>query len=54
MFCTLKNKKICPVFVSKHNSDPNYIMILNGEGLHYLAAKKPFSIIRKNNVKTTR
>ena len=50
----LKNKKIYPFYVSKHNS--NYekqvilLMIPNGEKWHYLTVKKTISIIKRNNV----
>ena len=43
MFCMLKKKKICPAYVSKHNSNCQkqviLLMILNGEGWHYLPVR---------------
>ena len=52
MFCTLKKKKVCPAYVSKHNSNCEeqviLLMIPNGEKgetksegqrWHYLAVK---------------
>ena len=44
MFCILKDKKINPAYVSRHNSNSEkqviLLMIPNGEGLHYLVVKK--------------
>ena len=51
-----KKEKIYPDYVSKYNS--NYekqvilLMITNGEGWDYLAAKKTINIINRNNFKT--
>ena len=44
MFCMLKKKKICPVYVSKHNLKREKQVILliipDRERWHYLAVKK--------------
>ena len=46
------NEKICPTYVSKHNSNVEkrviFVMIPNGEGSHYIAVK---SFIKVNIVK---
>ena len=59
MFCTLKKKKVCPAYVSKHNSNCEeqviLLMIPNGEKCetksegqrwHYLAVKKLSELLR--------
>ena len=55
MFCILKKKKICLAYVSKHNWNCEkqviLLMISNGEKWHYLAVKKNFSLIKRNNIK---
>ena len=51
MFCMLKNKKIYPAYVSKHNS--NYekqvvlLMIPNIQEWHYLTVKKLPALFKK-------
>ena len=49
MFCLLKIY-IYPAYVSKHNSNCEkqviLLMILNGEGRHYLAVKKLSALLR--------
>ena len=57
MFCMLKKKNIYPAFASKHNSNCAKqlisLMILNGEGWHFLAVKQWSVLLRgitsKNN-----
>ena len=58
MFCMLKKKKkIYPVFATKHNLNCEKqsisLMILNGEGWHFLAVKQLSVLLRgitsKNN-----
>ena len=52
-----KKEKIYPTYVSKHNSNHEkqvtLLMILNGEGWHYLALKMLSAVLRgitsKNN-----
>ena len=50
-------EKIYPAFVSKHSSNHEkqviLLMIPNGQGWHYLAAKnyQHYNIIKKNNIK---
>ena len=64
MFCMLTMKKICPAYVSKHNSNREkqvvLLMIPNREGhkanskaqwWDYLAKREIISIIKKNNIK---
>ena len=59
MFCTLKKKKVCPAYVSKHNSNCEeqviLLIIANGEKCetksegqrwHYLAVKKLSELLR--------
>ena len=50
-------EKIYPAFISKHSSNHEkqviLLMIPNGQGWHYLAAKnyQHYNIIKKNNIK---
>ena len=50
MFCMLKKKKICPVYVSKHNLKREKQVILliipDRERWHYLAVKKISALLR--------
>ena len=50
MFCMLKKKKIYPAYVSKHDSNFKkqviLLMIPTGEGWHYLAVKKLWTLLR--------
>ena len=50
MFCILKKKKKYVPYVSKHNSNREkqviLLMITNGEGWYYLAAKKLSELLR--------
>ena len=56
MFCMLKKKKVYPVYLSKHNSNPKkqvlLLMMPNGEGWHYLAVKKLSALLREVTSKT--
>ena len=51
----VKNEKIYLAYVSKNNSNrekKNILLIIsNGEKWHYLAVKKNFRIIKRNNIK---
>ena len=51
MFCLLEKKKIYPAYVSKHNSNDEkqviLLMIPNGEGWNYHAAKKLSALLRE-------
>ena len=53
MFCMLKKKKICPGYVSKHNSSREkqviLLMISNGEKLHTLSPKDDGIILQLKN-----
>ena len=53
MFCMLKKEKKYPFYVSKnnwnHEKEVILLIIPNGEGRHYVAAK--FSFIKRNNIK---
>ena len=50
MFCILKKKKKYVPYVSKHNSNREkqviLLMITNGEGWYYLAAKNLSELLR--------
>ena len=50
MFCILQKKKMYPAYVSKHNPNREnqviFLMILNGEGWHYLAVKKLSALLK--------
>ena len=49
MFCILKNEKIYPAYISKHNSNHEKIillMIANAGGWHYLLVKKLSALLR--------
>ena len=51
MFCMLKKKKTNPTYVWKRNSNREkqviFLMILNAEGWHYIAAKKLLVLLRR-------
>ena len=51
MFFMLKKKRIYLVYVLKHNSNRekqvNLLMILNGEGWHYIAVKILPALLRR-------
>ena len=50
MFCMFERKKKYPLYVSKHywNHEKEVILLMipNGEGRHYLAAKKLLALLR--------
>ena len=50
IFCMLKKEKIYPDYVSKHypNREKQVVLLMipNGEGWHYLAAKKLSTLLR--------
>ena len=50
MFCVLKNEKIYPAYVSKHDflcqKQVILLMISNGERWHYLAVKELSALLR--------
>ena len=51
MVCILKEKKIYPAYVSKHNSNHErhviLLMILDGERWHYIAVKQLTALLRE-------
>ena len=52
MFCMPKTKKYILAYISKHNSSQiTLLMILNGEGWHYLADKKLSVLLRGTTLK---
>ena len=55
MFFMLKKKRIYLVYVLKHNSNRekqvNLLMILNGEGWHYIAVKILPALLRRKTSK---
>ena len=50
----IKEKEICPAYISKINSNCKKQIIPNEEkeGWHYLAVTKTTYIIKRNNIKT--